>query len=78
MLVTGWDRAQLGRQPSEVVQRLCWRLFAAREWRGELVEFARGPAPAITDTDARDRKAAAMTAVEELERILFPEDEQDG
>jgi len=73
MLATGWDRAQLGRQPADVIRRLCWRIFAAREWRPELVAIARGPVPAISDTDARDRRADAAAALALLERILFPD-----
>lgn len=75
MLATGWDRAQLGRQPANVVRRLCWRLFAAREWNADLVAAARGPVPPITDTAARDLRAAAGDALDALERVLFPGDE---
>jgi len=73
MLATGWDRAQLGRQPARVVRQLCWRLFAARTWSPELVAVARGPVPPITDTPARDRRAAAGAALLALQQVLFPD-----
>jgi len=75
MLATGWDRAQLGRQPAAVIRRVCWRLFAERQWRPDLLAAARGPVPPITDTSARSIRAEAMAALVELEQLLFPDDD---
>lgn len=82
MLRTGWDRAQLGRQPAPDVRRLFWRLFAERAWDRLLVDAVRVPLPAGPMTEetfrARIAKEEAVKALATLEGLLFPADDDGG
>ena len=80
MRITGWTAATLRAQPARVIRAHFVRIFAGLAWSPALAEAAAGPPPSrgsfgsLADyANARQAKGAAIAALRELERTLWPE-----
>jgi len=80
MRITGWTAATLRAQPARVIRAHFARIFVGLAWSPTLAEAAAGPPPSrgsfgsLADyAKARQAKGAAIAALRELERTLWPE-----